>query len=327
MVKRRCYTGGLERLLHETGEDGLKIRGAVDLHAHGIGRYDTRTSNPEHILALAELHRKRGTLAVMPTVYAAPLETMRKNMEAVRKAIELQNRGTGHDDWKGYNTLLPLSSYESGTARILGIHLEGPFLNPSKSGAMGKNACARPSVSSLNKLIDGYEDIIKIITIAPEMKGSLSVIEKCAEKGFRVNMGHSDATYEQALEGKKAGAGGITHIFNAMRQMHHREPGIAGLGLLDEDLYIEVIADGVHLHPKTIELIFSIKRLDRIMIVSDTVKGAGRKGAVRDNKGLLKGSARTVAETFELLRQINIPDAEIIEATEDNPARYIGLVL
>ena len=101
-------------------------------------------------------------------------------------------------------------------------------------------------------------------------------------------MGHSDATYRQAMEGKKAGATGITHLFNAMRPFHHREPGLAGLGLIDEDLYTEVIADGIHLHPKTIELIFSRKRLDRIILVSDSVKG-GKKGkdAVYNKDGVL----------------------------------------
>jgi N-acetylglucosamine-6-phosphate deacetylase len=108
-------------------------------------------------------------------------------------------------------------------------------------------------------VIDGYEDIIKIITIAPEIPGALKVIAQCSELGMKVNMGHSDATYQQAVEGKKAGATGVTHLFNAMRPFHHREPGLAGLGLIDEDLYIEVIADGVHLHPKTLELIFSRK--------------------------------------------------------------------
>lgn len=289
----------------------MKSAGSVDLHTHGIGRYDTRTNKPENILRIAELHGKAGTRAIMPTVYAASLEKMRENIGAIKKAMEMQGR----------------QSDRLQKALILGAHLEGPFLNPAKCGALAGRSFVAPSISSLRKLIGGYEDIIKIITIAPEVKGALKVIGLCAEMAIRVNMGHSDATFKQALEGKKAGATGITHIFNAMRPLHHREPGLAGLGLLDEDLYIEVIADGIHLHPRTLEMIFSIKRLDRIMLVSDSVKGDRSRRAVYDKKGVLSGSSRPLSAVFSVLQKINIPDAEILEASEDNPARYIGLAL
>jgi N-acetylglucosamine-6-phosphate deacetylase len=284
------------------------FKNIIDLHTHGIGKYDTRTESPEHIVRMAALHAKRGTGAILPTIYPDSIDVMRKNIETVRKAIGLQESKRG------------------APARLLGVHLEGPFLNPARCGALEKKVFIKPSLSSLKKLIDGYEDIVKIITVAPEIPGALKVIEKCAELGIKVNMGHSDATYKQATEGKKAGATGITHLFNAMRPFHHREPGLAGLGLIDEELYIEVIADGVHLHPKTLELIFSRKRLDRIILVSDSVKGAGTgKGAIYDKGGSLAGSATTIEGVVKILRSAGIPDAEIIEASTDNPARYIGL--
>jgi N-acetylglucosamine-6-phosphate deacetylase len=111
-----------------------------------------------------------------------------------------------------------------------------------------------------------------------------------------------------------------------MRPFHHREPGLAGLGLIDEDLYTEVIADGIHLHPKTLELIFSRKRLDRIILVSDSVKGRKtNKGAFYNKDGVLAGSAITIDGVVKRLRSVGIPDAEIVEASTDNPARYIGL--
>ncbi|MDH4232813.1 MAG: amidohydrolase family protein [Nitrospirota bacterium] len=284
------------------------FKNIIDLHTHGIGRYDTRLGSPEHIVRMAALHAKRGTGAILPTIYPDSIDVMRKNMEAVRKAIALQK------------------SQKGVSARILGAHLEGPFLNPAKCGALEDKAFIRPMLSSLTRLIDGYEDIIRIITIAPEIPGALKVIERCAELGLKVNMGHSDATIKQAVEGKKAGATGITHLFNAMRPFHHREPGLAGLGILDEELYTEVIADGVHLHPKTLELIFSRKRLDRIILVSDSVKGAGSgKGAIYKKDGTLSGSATTIAGGVKILRSAGIPDADIIMASTDNPARYIGL--
>jgi N-acetylglucosamine-6-phosphate deacetylase len=241
---------------------------------------------------------------------------MRKNMEAVRIAMDAQ-RG-----------MSKTSSLAGQPSRILGVHLEGPFLSPQRCGALNKKYFARPSSSLLKELISGYEDIVKIVTVAPEMPGALSVIERCSGMGIKVNMGHSDATFQEAVEGKKAGATGITHIFNAMRPFHHREPGLAGLGLIDEDLYIEVIADGIHLHSGVMELIFSRKRLDRIILVSDSVKTEEQKGIpVYRKKGVLAGSGITLSDSAGLLRDIGIPDAEIIEAAVDNPARYIGCPL
>lgn len=281
----------------------------IDLHTHGIGRYDTKTAKPEDILKMAELHGKSGIAAILPTIYSGPIDVMRKNMEAVKKAMEIQR----------INFSL-----------ILGVHLEGPFLNPVRCGTLDKDSFIKPTLSSLKELISGYEDIIKIITIAPEIPGALRIIERCTKLGIKVNMGHSDVTYKQAFDGKKAGATGITHIFNAMRPFHHREPGLIGLALLDEDLYVEVIADGIHLHPETLKFIFAIKRLDRIILVSDSVKGADKRTAFSVKcsalqKGIISGSKITISGAAKVLRKIGIPEAEIIEAGVDNPKQYLGL--
>jgi N-acetylglucosamine-6-phosphate deacetylase len=292
----------------------MTIRGFVDLHTHGIGRYDTRTDDHEDILTMARLHAKAGTIAILPTIYSGRFNEMRKSMKAVSRAMDAQVRGKG----------LKVKERRVG-AQILGVHLEGPFLNPVRCGAMDKDTFIKPTIAGLNKLIAGYEHIVKIITIAPELPGALKAIEQCADRGIRIHMGHSDATLRQALEAKKAGATGITHIFNAMRPLHHREPGIAGLGLTDSDLYIEVIADGVHLHPQVLQLIFNCKRPDRIIIVSDSVRGQKTvRGVVYDN-GVLAGSGLTIDGAVKRLQRIGIPDAEIIKASADNPLRYIGI--
>lgn len=286
----------------------MNIQGFIDLHTHGISSFDTRTGNPDHILKMSALHGAAGTGAILPTIYSASPAVMRKNMEAVRKAMEVQK-----------------SEGDNRSAYILGVHIEGPFLNPLRCGALDKGSFAKPALPVLMKLIDGYEDIIKIMTVAPEIPGALRVIERCRELGIKVNMGHSDATYEEALKGKKAGATGITHLFNAMRPFHHREPGLAGLGLVDEDIYIEVIADRYHLHPLTLELIFNRKRLDRIILVSDSVKGIGKKTRPAYKGKILAGSGITISDSVKVLDDIGVPEAEIIEAAKDNPARYISL--
>jgi len=287
----------------------MNIQGFVDLHTHGISAYDTRTDDHEEILSMARVHAKAGTIAILPTIYSGPIADMRKSLKAIGKAMDVQAKG---------------GSRRRG-AQILGVHLEGPFLSPLRCGALDKTSFLRPTVSSLKRLVSGYENIVKVITLAPELPGAARVIEKIVDMGIRVNMGHSDATFRQASEAKKAGATGITHIFNAMRPFHHREPGIAGLGLIDQDLYIEVIADGIHLHPKIIELIFNRKRLDKLIIVSDSVKGQRTAKGVVYEQGLLAGSVLTIDNVVKRLQRIGIPDAEIIEASTDNPLRYIGM--
>jgi len=287
----------------------MNIHGFVDLHTHGIGKYDTRTDDYEEILTMARVHAKAGTIAILPTIYSGHINEMRKNLKAVSMAMDMQEKA----DNRKFG------------AQILGVNLEGPFLNPVRCGAMDRDTFIKPTLAALNKLIADYEDIVRIITIAPELPGALKVIEKCADMGIRVNMGHSDATLKQAVEAKKAGATGITHIFNAMRPFHHREPGIAGLGLTNSDLYIEVIADGVHLHPLTLELLFNHKPLDKIIIVSDSVRGQKTAKGVVYDKGVLAGSGLTISGAAKRLQLIGIRDAEIIEASIDNPLRYLGI--
>lgn len=298
----------------------MGLKGFIDIHTHGISRYDTRTENPEDILKIAELHATSGTAAILPTIYSGAIQQMRGNMEAVRKAMEIQ--GSGIRDQRTKNSSL-ITCHSS---LILGVHLEGPFLNPVRCGAQDKSYFIKPTISSLKKIIDGYENIIRVITVAPELPGALKVIEKCSSLGIKVNMGHSDATYKQALDGKKAGATGITHIFNAMRPFHHRKPGLIGFGLLNEDIYIEVIADSAHIDTVALKLIFRSKRLDRIILVSDSVKGKkDKRGRIYSKPGVLAGSSITISQAVRNIIKIGIPESIAIESAFDNPKRYLGV--
>jgi len=276
----------------------------IDIHVHGASEYDTRTRRQDDILRIADIHGDRGTSAMLPTVYPGSVEIMRENMAAIQRAVSAQRSG----------------------ASILGIHLEGPFLNPERAGSMDGKSFLEPSVQTLNSVIEDFEDLIKIITIAPELPGALNVIEACCKKGILVHLGHSDATFEQAEEGKRAGATGITHIFNAMRGFHHREPGLAGFGLMDEDIYVEVIADMAHLHPQSLKMLLDMKASDKILLISDSVKGPGwGNGPIRGPGGVLQGSGIALSDGVKNLASLGVPLDRAIQFASENPRRYLGL--
>lgn len=270
-------------------------KGYIDLHVHGLGGFDTRTTVPGELMKLAVAQGRAGVSAFLPTIYSGPIDAMRGQMAAVCEAMCLQKTG----------------------AKILGVHLEGPFLSPKRAGAQDAGTFARPTLSNLKKLISGFEGAVKVITLAPELSGALRVIERCASLGIRVNMGHSDATHAQAMAGKRAGASGVTHLFNAMRPFHHREPGLAGAGLLDEELYAEVIPDGVHLSAEVLRMVFKTKPEGRIILVSDAVKGPQYR------KGVLQGGAVSLARGVGVLRGLGIGEKAIDRAARTNPARYL----
>jgi N-acetylglucosamine-6-phosphate deacetylase len=276
----------------------------VDIHVHGADKYDTRTRRQDDILQVAGIHGRRGTSALLPTVYPGDIGLMRENMAAIRRAMSVQR-----DE-----------------AAVLGVHLEGPFLNPARAGSLDGKSFSDPSVETFTRLVEDFEDIIKIITIAPELPGALRLIELSRGKGFLVHMGHSDASFEQAEEGKRAGATGITHLFNAMRGFHHREPGLAGFGIMDEDIYVEIIADMAHLHPQSLKMIFDMKSPDKIILISDSVMGPGWGGGpMRGAGGALLGSGISLADGIKNLVALGVPQDRALRFASVNPMAYLGI--
>jgi len=277
----------------------------IDIHTHGIGGFDTRTSNPIDIIRMAEIQASLGVSAIVLTIYPDSIEIMRQNMMAVQKAMELQKN-----------------------AAILGVHLEGPFLNSVRCGALKSSSFIEPNESNLKKLLEGFEDMVKIITIAPELNGAAKLIRKISDMGIIASMGHSDATYSEAEAAFNAGAKGITHLFNAMRGFHHREPGIAGFGLLNKEVYIEVIADPYHLNIKTMELIFRTKNPEKIILISDSVSGTKiteteREHGVVDDTGRLQGGSMSIMESSRRLTKLGFNEGIIKRSITKNPETYL----
>jgi N-acetylglucosamine-6-phosphate deacetylase len=284
----------------------------TDIHTHGLGGVDTRTSSSDDILGMARKHGEQGVSAIVPTIYSAPIESMRECMTAVYEAMRIQSgRGVGE-----------------GEAEIAGIHLEGPFLNPLRCGVLDTSSFIQPSEGEFEMLVDGFEDAVRIVTMAPELPGAEKIIRKIADMGIVVSMGHSDATYDEAERGFRAGAKSVTHIFNAMRPFHHREPGLAGFALTNRDIYIEVIADPFHIHGKVMEMIFPVKNHSRIIFISDSVNETGladNDAGIMDNDGRLKGGAYSLAESANRLKAEGIDPSLIERSVTVNPRELIGL--
>ncbi len=313
----------------------------IDVHTHGIGGYDVRTADPDHILKMAEIQGGYGVTHIVPTIYPGPIAEMRKGVAAVKAAMERQGtegngqkvRGSEKTQGSDMGHTPPpkplgptLGNQNPPPAVIAGIHLEGPFLNPSRAGALDRASFLKPTEESFRGLIEGFEDSIRIITISPELEGSADLIRTMSAMGIRVNMGHSDATHSEAEAGFHSGARCITHIFNAMRPIHHREPGIAGFGLLCPEIYIEVIADPFHLHPKTLDLVFKVKNPEKIIIVSDTVKETAivtQNHGIWDRNGTLQGGSMTITESAQRLIDLGFHEPTVVASISANPWSYL----
>lgn len=284
----------------------------VDIHTHGLNGIDTKLAKTSAILEMSRIQGSQGVNAILPAVYPGPVNLMRAQMAAIREAMGIQ---ASHLEY-------------AGSAEILGISLEGPFLNPFCCGALDPSFFLFPSEKHLAAITDGFSDIIRLIAIAPELPGARDIIKKISASGITVSMAHSRATYTEAEEGFMAGARGITHLFNAMSPLHHREPGLAGFGLTHHDVYIEIIADPYHLHRKVIDLIFRMKRPERIIIVSDTVRTSlipYRGDAVysEEDHSTLLGGSMTVKEAAEALIGRGYPVDLVMPCITKNPAAYL----
>jgi N-acetylglucosamine-6-phosphate deacetylase len=306
----------------------------IDVHTHGLGGYDTRTTTVEDILKVAKLHGRSGVSGIVLTLFPDSIQVMRQQMMTIKRAMERLHSDdifprpdeTENPEYRGEKETA-LQTDNSLSAAIVGLHLEGPFLNPSMCGALDSSVFAECTEYSLEKLIEGFEDIVRIITIAPELDGALKLIRSISDRGIIASMGHSDATFTEAEAGHRAGALGITHIFNAMRGIHHREPAITGFGLLNRDIYVDVIADPHHLHHETLSMIFKMKPPDRIIIVSDTVKESGISSdmeGIRNAGKKLTGGSATIKEAAGRLIETGLNKELIMRCISTNPEQYLS---
>jgi N-acetylglucosamine-6-phosphate deacetylase len=226
------------------------LPGYIDLHMHGGGGHNVADSLEAMEQAVA-FHLTHGTTATLISFVTADEPS---HSQQLRWAAELVARGAGHG------------------ARVLGSHLEGPFLSARRCGAQNEAHMVPPDAARLERLMAIAGETLRMVTIAPELPGALGLIETLSGAGVIAAMGHSDATYEQALEGIRAGATHATHLFNAMPPLLHRRPGLVGAAL-EAGITCELINDGRHVHPAIVRLVFEL--IDSPALVTDAIDAAG----------------------------------------------------
>lgn len=289
--------------------------GFIDIHIHGSFGFDVMDSEENAIENICKGLWQYGVTAFLPTTMSLDKENIQRALGNIRKAAMKKASG----------------------ARVLGAHLEGPFINTLKKGAHLEEHIIKADF----ELIKDYLDIIKIITIAPEIEGNMDFI-KGMQKNCHISfsIGHSNATYEQAMNSIEAGIKSATHMFNAMSGLNHREPGVAA-AVLNSDIYCELIADMIHLHPAMFKLLVNVKGSNKLILITDAIRAACMRsgaydlggqqvnvehGAARLSDGTLAGSVLRLNKAVKnLWENTELSLQEVIHTVTMNPAKLIGL--
>lgn len=297
----------------EAGRDGhaLVLPGFIDLHVHGAGGSDVMDAG-EAIATVARTHRRHGTTALLATTMTAPLDEIRTALQAVAPAI---------------------ATRPSGAAKVLGVHLEGPYINPGRLGAQPDFAreLTLDELAALHAIAP-----IVTITLAPEVNGHAELIAALRAAGHLVQIGHSNGSYEQGVAALRCGAVSFTHLFNAMSALHHREPGMVGAALAHA-MHAEIIPDLLHVHPGAIRA--ALRAIPGLYCVSDATAATGMpdgdyrlgrhtvskcQGGVRLADGTLAGSALTLDQALRNLVAIGLPLDDAARRVSTHAADLLG---
>lgn len=307
----------------EDYKDCVIAPGFVDVHVHGIAGADVMDCKPESNEVISKEMAKIGVTSYLPTTLTAPVEKIDEALKAVSDFVHS-------------------SAYTKKSAKIQGVFLEGPFFTEKYKGAQNPNYFIDPK----REVVEGWQKsangLIKKVSLAPEREGSAEFIKEMCDMNIKVAIGHSDATFEQANEALEAGANTFVHLFNGMSPFTHRAPGMAGAGLLSgDDVYCEMICDGLHMHPAAAKLIYKNKGADNSVLITDCMM-AGRMpegkymlgefevevkdGAARLMSGNLAGSTLLMKDAVKNLVKWGIcSDVEAINMASFSPAKSAGI--
>lgn len=305
--------------LYEFEDDHYLVPGFIDLHIHGADGCDVMDGDPEGLSKISHALAREGVTGFLATTLSAEQETLEYVLKMI---VDTAPKVTG--------------------AALLGIHLEGPFIAPEKVGAHDFRMIEKPEPYLIKKWQSIAQGSIKIITLAPELPEALELIHTANKLNILVSMGHTNATLTEALAAIEAGVSQVTHLFNAMRGLHHREPGVIAAALLADKISVELIMDGLHLHPAIAELVLRMKGRERILLVTDAIRAKCMRdgeyqlgnrlvkvkfGKATLSDGKLAGSTLTMPRAIANMKRhskCSLIDA-ILMATE-NPATVLGMI-
>lgn len=296
---------------------GYILPGFIDLHMHGGGGAQVTTDDADEIRRAVGFHRRHGTTRTLVSLVTDQLDRMAAAARTIAGLVESAEPG------------------------IAGVHLEGPFLNPARRGMHHHEYLLAPDLPALQHLLSAGAGTVRVVTLAPELPGGMDLLRQVVAGGAIAAVGHTDATYVQARDAFAGGARLATHLFNAMRHFHHREPGPAGAALADETVTCELINDGVHVHDEAVRIAVAAAGADRIAFVTDATAAAGmsaggyRMGpvqvfadgtAARLADGTLAGSTLTMdAAVRHAVRQVGLSLVDTATAASTTPARLLGI--
>lgn len=293
------------------------IPGLTDVHFHGCRGADLSDGDPDGLQTMAEYELSRGVTQICPagmTLLEEQLVKVCKTAAAHKRAGRLG-------------------------ADLVGINLEGPFLSRAKKGAQNGEWLHAPDVAMLRRLEEAAEGLVKLVSVAPEEPGALDFIQEVAEE-VNVSVAHTTADYDTALAAFRAGAREVTHLFNAMPAFTHRAPGVVGAALDSPWSRVELISDGIHIHPSVVRATFQMFGPDRVVLISDTMRAAGMSDGEYDLGGqnvIVKGPLATLADgtiagsvtdlmaCMKTAVSFGIPLADAVRAAAVNPAKAIGI--
>lgn len=292
--------------------------GFIDIHTHGNSGFDIVDGFLHALDMIAEYNLKNGVTSFLGTVITSSLDDTKRAIKNVKEYIN-----------KRKNT------------NLIGVHLEGPFFNPTKKGAQNEKYIINPDLKVISELLEVSEGSVKMVSIAPELEGALDVIEYLRNEGIRVTLAHTDAKYDQVIRAIDKGITIATHLFNGMSSFNHREPGPVGASLVDDRVYCEIIADGVHLHDATILLTIKVKGYDKVILVSDSMRAAGlndgeyefggqkvyvKDGIARLSSGNLAGSTTDLRKSvYYMVKKLNTSLYEAVKMATINPAKALDI--
>ena len=296
-----------------------------DVHIHGAAGHDVMEATPEALRSIGNFLATKGTGAYLATTVTAPLDQTLRAVSDLAKLIK--NPELICDDRKP-------------VAKPLGIHLEGPFLSHEKCGVQPVEHMLTPDTATFDRIFEAAEGTVRLMTIAPELPGSIELIQHATQLGVRISVGHSNAKAAETRNAIAAGAISATHTFNAMRPLDHREPGILGTVLTTDTLYAELICDGIHVATEMVQLWFRAKGSRRGILVTDAMSAAGKPDGeymlggfavhVADGRatarGKLAGSVLTLDRALTNFTEYSgAPLAEVLPMMTTNPAAMTGL--